>query len=160
MFSCGCFSLCKIGFVISLVRHSKCKILLISIICYPKVFLFTNSSSWICWSSAWRSRKSGIQATLVTTSSKQPFVSRLTCSPRQLTIIITMITSADTRQPPFDKEKARPEYPKNQHQDSWNAQTRKIYISKLSTRKVITNHQEPQNDQPGGSLETATSADK
>ena len=105
MCSYGCFSSCKIGFVISSVRlrHSSFEQDLVdkSIIFYPKVFPLTNSSSWICWSSARRSRKRCIQATLVTTSSKQSFVSRLTCSPR-LTIIITMVTSADTKQAPFD----------------------------------------------------------
>ena len=45
-----------------------------SIVFYLKVFLLTNSSSWICRSSARRSRKSCIEATLVTTSS-EPFVS-------------------------------------------------------------------------------------
>ena len=82
MCSYGCFSSCKIGFVISSVRlrHSSFEQDLVdkSIIFYPKVFPLTNSSSWICWSSARRSRKRCIQATLVTTSSKQSFVSGLT----------------------------------------------------------------------------------
>ena len=93
-----------------------------SIFFYLKVFLLTNSSSWICRSSARRSRKSCIEATLVTTSS-EPFVSA------HMLMLVDNYDLNDYQRWHqastfwFQDHEVRPEHPINQHQDSCKAQT-------------------------------------